>query len=260
MDSLNDVAEAFLHIWLSKTFDSSVDVDIGSLSIDDAYEVQRQVIAARVAQGEHIVGYKVGCTSRAIRQQFGLTEPICGRLVAPHVHHGDTRLNLHDYVNCAVEPEFVLGLGNDVRTDVEDEKKLLDAIEWVAPGIEVHNYKFWFGEPTSQELIASNGIHAGLVVGDRRVSPTEMDFDLEGVGLFRNGELEASGVGAEIMGGPLKSLRWLANHLVRYGEHLRAGQLVIPGSPGELITVEPGDRMTASFTRIGSVEAEFSVG
>jgi 2-keto-4-pentenoate hydratase len=95
-------------------------------------------------------------------------------------------------------------------------------------------------------------------VGEQRVSPTEVDFDLEGVGLFRNGELDASGIGAEIMGGPLKSLRWLANHLLCHGDYLRAGQLVIPGSPVKLVSVETGDRITASFTRIGSVEAEFS--
>lgn len=258
MSRLADIAKVFLHIWLSKTLDSSAHFDIGSLSIDDAYEVQRQVITARVAQGEQVVGYKVGCTSRAIRQQFGMSEPICGRLMVPHICHGDTVLNWHDYVQCAVEPEFVLGIGKDVASEVEDETELLDAIDWVAPGIEIHNYKFWLGEPTSQELIASNGIHAGLVVGDRRVSPIDMDLDLEGVGLFRNGQLEASGIGAEIMGGPLKSLAWLANHLVRHGEHIRAGQLVIPGSAVELVSVEPGDRITASFTRMDSVSATFA--
>jgi 2-keto-4-pentenoate hydratase len=143
--------------------------------------------------------------------------------------------------------------------EVANVDELLDAIEWVAPGIEVHNYKFWFGEPTSQELIASNGIHAALVVGEQRVSPTSLDFDMEGVGIFRNDELVASGIGAEIMGGPLKSLRWLVNHLVQRGEHLRAGQLVIPGSPVELVSVQSNDRITAAFTHLGKISAMFSL-
>jgi len=255
MRHLIEIAEAFLQIHLSKTLDSSVEFDMGALSIDDAYEVQRQVIAARVAKGETVVGHKVGCTSKAIRKQFGLSEPICGRLMAPHVHYGNTVLNWNDYVDLAVEPEFVFGIGKDVATEVEDETELLDAIEWVAPGVEIHNYKFWFGKPTSQELIASNGIFAGLVIGEQML-PT--DLDLEGVWISRNGQLEASGIGAEIMGGPLNSLRWLANHLIRHGEHLQAGQLVIPGSAVELVSVEPGDRITASFTRIGTVETEFA--
>lgn len=56
------------------------------------------------------------------------------------------------------------------------------------------------------------------------------------------------------------SLRWLVNHLVRRGEALRAGQLVIPGSPVGLVSVEPGDRVTAGFTHVGWVEAEFREG
>jgi len=90
------------------------------------------------------------------------------------------------------------------------------------------------------------------------VSPTSLNFDMEGVGVFRNDELAASGIGAEIMGGPLKSLRWLINHLVQRGEPLLAGQLVIPGSPVELVSVQSKDRITAAFTHLGKISAMFS--
>jgi 2-keto-4-pentenoate hydratase len=80
---------------------------------------------------------------------------------------------------------------------------------------------------------------------------------LEGVGLFIDGQLIASGIGGEIMGGTLKSLRWLIERLRRRGEILKAGQLVIPGSPVELIPVEAGSRVRATITNFGTVEAEF---
>ena len=121
-------------------------------------------------------------------------------------------------------------MGKDLTDEVGEPVSLADAIDSVSPGIEVHNYRFRFGGPTSQELVASNGLHACLVVGDRKTGPEDLDLDLEGVGLFVNGVLADSGIGAEVMGGPLVSLRWLVNHLVRRGEVLRAGQLVIPGS------------------------------
>jgi 2-keto-4-pentenoate hydratase len=260
MTSLDDVSTAFLQIHLSKTHDARYSFDMASLSMDDAYEIQRRMIAARVARGEEVVGYKVGCTSRAIRRQFRLAEPICGQVMAPHVFHGDTVLNWHDYVCCAVEPEFVFVIAKDLANEVTDEQQLVEAIEYISPGIEIHNYKFWFGKPTLQELVASNGIHAGLVVGAERVRPEGLDFAMEGVGLFKNDELAASGISAEIMGGPLKSLRWLANHLIRRGEHLKAGQIVIPGSAVELVAVEPEDRLSARFTHVGRVDAEFRAG
>jgi len=259
MDHLQRLADVFLGIFEEHRYDGRTDVPIGSLSLADAYEVQRRVVATRVAEGERVVGYKVGCTSRAIRRQFGLAEPIRGRLMAPHVHHGDAILDWRAYHRPAVEPEFVLTIGKDLTDEVGDDESLVDAIDCVSPGVEIHNYRFWLGEPTSQELIASNGIHAALVVGDPKRKPQGLDWEMEGVGVWLDGELKVSGIGAEIMGGggPLASLRWLVNHLVRRGEGLRAGQLVIPGSPVGLVPVEPGDRVTARFTNVGRVEAVF---
>ncbi|MFH1269240.1 MAG: hypothetical protein ABIK89_26220 [Planctomycetota bacterium] len=257
MRDLCPFAEAFLgpHEGTQPKPEGSLAID--ELSVQEAYEVQKLVIDARVAGGERVVGYKVGCTSRAIRRQFGLAEPICGRLLAPHVHHGNAVLDWRDFHSCAVEPELVLTIGRDLADEVGEEADLTGAIECVSPGIEVHNYRFRFGPPMLQELIASNGIHACLVVGEPAAAPGSFDWDLEGMGLFVSGELAASGIGAEILGGPMRSLGWLVNHLVRRGGRLEAGQLVIPGSAVELVSVALGDRITARFTHAGAVEAMF---
>ncbi len=157
VDRLGPFADAFLGFFRGQDDRGRCQSPIESLSLDDAYEVQRRVIAARTAAGERVVGYKVGCTSRAIRRQFGLTEPVCGRLMSPFVYHGDTPLNWSAYHHPAVEPEFVFVLGKDLADEVGDPGSLTDAIDCVSPGIEVHHYRFHFGQPTSQELIASNG-------------------------------------------------------------------------------------------------------
>jgi hypothetical protein len=133
MDHLQQFADTFLGIFDGHDYDGRCDVPVGSLSLDDAYEVQRRVIEARISRGERAVGYKVGCTSRAIRRQFGLDEPICGRLMAPHVHHGDTALDWYAFHRPAVEPEFVLTIGRDLTDDVGDEESLVDAIDCVSP-------------------------------------------------------------------------------------------------------------------------------
>jgi len=254
---LKHLADVLLRAFENKQGPDDPGLDVGQISLPEAYEIQKMFIDARLAKGEEVVGYKVGCTSRAIREQFGLTEPICGRLMAPHLYHGDVALSWHRFCRCAVEPELVLVMGRDLTDEVAEDEDLLGAIDCVSPGIEVHNYTFWFGHPTQQELIASNGIHACLVVGDQKTRPGGFDWTMEGVGLFVNGELATSGIGAETMGGPLKSLRWLVNHLVRGGDGLRAGQLVIPGSAVELTMVEPNDRVAARFTNVGRVEAVF---
>lgn len=257
LDRIQQFGRAFHAVFEEKRLGQKPSTPIESLSLEEAYAVQQLVVETRIAAGEQAAGYKVGCTSREIRRQFGLDEPICGRVMHPHVYQGNATLNWNEFYHPAVEPEFVLMIGQDLSDEVAEDEPLDHAVAYVSPGIEIHNYHWWFGRPTLQELIASNGIHACLVVGDQKLRPKHFDWDMEGVGLFRNGHLAVSGIGAEIMGGPMKALRWLVNHLATRGDVLRAGQLVIPGSPVKLITVEPGDRVCARFAHIGEVEVTF---
>jgi 2-keto-4-pentenoate hydratase len=256
MNDLSVFAASFL-----RAFDDhqapTADLSIDALSIEDAYSVQQLVIERRSVRGEQPVGYKVGCTSAAIRQQFGLSEPICGRIMDPFVTRGDATLDMSDYIQPAIEPEFVLTVGKDLDDVPSDDQHLLDAIKSVSAGIEVHNYHFWFGQPTIQELIASNGIHANLVIGDQHVGPYDVDWVHGAVSVMREGATVTSGVAADIMGGPLHSLRWLIAHLVEHGSGLRAGDIVIPGSAVELVPVASGDRIVAEFGQLGSVEVTF---
>lgn len=253
--SLNDILETYLELFRTKSFNLRVPLDLESISLEDAYKIQKQIILERVKQGEKIVGYKVGCTSAPIQAQFGLNNPIKGYLTQPHIFPNHTYLKASNFLNLAIEPEFVFKIGKDVTREFLENYNIEDAIESVAAGIELHNYNFFF-KPTSQELIILNGIHAGLVIGDYVAFDKNLDLSLQGVVVFVNDSIVASGVGAEIMNsGPVKSLKWLANQLLAEGELLRAGDLVIPGSPVKLISLNPGNHVKITITSFGTVEA-----
>jgi 2-keto-4-pentenoate hydratase len=227
------------------------------LAISEAYQVQNQVCEKRIARGESVVGYKVGCTSRAIRSQLGLAEPISARLFAPHVTGGRIAIDWTAYCHCAIEPEMVLRIGQDLfGTDLSDEE-LIQSISYVSPGIELHDYKFWHQPPTAQELICSGGIHAGLIVGDAKVSPQALTFGREKFFVYQNNDLVASSRADEIMGGPLESLRWLVNFMSSNDEVLKKGMLVIPGSPTELISITGDSLVRVEIDNLGTVEANF---
>jgi len=234
-------------------------IDIKALSMDEAYAVQERYLAARIANGDRIIGYKVGCTSSAIRAQLGISQPICGRVLAPQLHHDGETLYIEDYFDCALEAELVFRIGMDLDGSNLDTTHLRSAISSISPGIEVHNYRFWYGRPTPQELIASNGIHAALVVGAARKLSPEADLKQEQTMLVVNQVEVASGFGADLMDGrgPIESLRWLLRHLKERKLGLRAGDYVIPGSATKLTPVKSGDVAEARFTHIGVCRAIF---
>jgi 2-keto-4-pentenoate hydratase len=175
----------------------------------------------------------------------------------PRVYADVVKLEIDDYVDCALEPELVFHIGSHLDGYNLETSHLRKGIAAVSPGIEIHNYRFWYGKPSSQELIASNGIHAALVVGKKCELPADLDLLEEHTTLFVNGEEKATGIGREIMGGPFESLRWLLTHLRRRNQALGAGDLVIPGSAAKLVNVSKGDAVEARFTDFGSCRASF---
>ena len=71
------------------------------------------------------------------------------------------------------------------------------------------------------------------------------------------GEVAATGSGAEVLSGPLGILEWLANELAAGGAGLEAGEVVTTGSCTGVVPVGAGSRVQADFGSLGIVEAEF---
>jgi 2-keto-4-pentenoate hydratase len=272
--TLDALASEMLSAWPYGDLPGSTAASIADLSTDEAYGVQEKVIAARVAAGERHAGYKVGCTSAAVRTQFGLHEPVFGHLLWPHLHKCGAILPASVPVS-AVEPEYAFRVkrrlaGHDVSTD-----DVAGALSGPYPGIELHHYRFFYERPTAPELIASNALHAALVyvpaggpgpalspevpgVPHEVPVPTPAELAEEEIELLINDITVDRGVGGEIFGaGPLDSVAWLVGQLARRGRALEPGEVVIPGSAVALHRVSPGDRVEARFGRFGQCSARF---
>ncbi|MBT3468652.1 MAG: hypothetical protein HN467_04950, partial [Opitutae bacterium] len=176
MNLINQFSDRFFHAFYNREWLGECGQTVDFLSVSNAYAVQDLVAQKRIDRGETVVGFKVGCTSQAIRQQFGLAEPISGRLFHPYILEENCELDWRNYLGCAIEPEMVLTIGKELMGKHLPDDELVDSIESVRPGIEIHNFHFWHSPPSIQELISSGGIHAGLVVGAVKASPHELSF------------------------------------------------------------------------------------
>jgi 2-keto-4-pentenoate hydratase len=225
------------------------------LTVPQAYAVQFQVASLRLARGEPLAGYKIGCVSQAIRTQLGLQKPVIGHIFATELHRTGAALDPGLFEGLAVEGEFAFR----IRDDIPDRNWLLRyPIEAIASSfavIELHNDVFRSDPPTAQELIANNALHAGAVLPARENAGDEPnDLLRERLSLFKNGRLLGSAAGSTLPGGPFASLLHLVDCLDGFRLHLRRGQIVLTGSPLNLYSVFPGDEIELRCQSLATVE------
>ena len=72
-----------------------------------------------------------------------------------------------------------------------------------------------------------------------------------------NGEVRSSGNGAACLGDPLEALRWLAVQCHRFGDPLRAGQVVLSGALGPFVPFAAGDHVDATISGFEPLSVEF---
>ncbi|MEZ5702307.1 MAG: hypothetical protein R3E42_10690 [Burkholderiaceae bacterium] len=99
-------------IWAARCEGRTLNADetLGpNLTLAEAYAVQRELVALRVAAGERIIGWKLGYTSEVMRRQMGIDRPNFGpltdRMLLGSGDAVDERL-----VQPRVEPEIGLRL------------------------------------------------------------------------------------------------------------------------------------------------------
>jgi 2-keto-4-pentenoate hydratase len=223
------------------------------LTMADAYDVQTRLVDRRLDDGATVVGHKVGLTSDGIQEQLGVEEPDFGRLLDTMFVDGRV-IPGEELIAPRIEPEigFVLAEPLDPPVTYLD---VLNATGSVLPVVEVIDSRVTEWDIRIQDTIADNASSALYLTGERTSIPDDHDLSLEGVKLYKNGELESSGVGAAVLDHPARSVAWLANTLADLDERIEAGHLVLSGSLTPAVDLAPGDVVSVEFTSIGTVNA-----
>ena len=75
--------------------------------------------------------------------------------------------------------------------------------------------------------------------------------------MFRNSEIEETGIAAGVLGHPAMGVAWLANKLGGFGTTLETGHVVLSGSFIRPVFAIKGDTLHADFGPLGSVSVQF---
>ena len=219
--------------------------------LDTAYAVQRAYVRLmREATGAAVVGYKIGLTSKRMQAMCNIDQPIAGVVLAHRRHASGAVLAAANYGRVGLEFEIGVRLGRDLpaRMAPFSRETVAGAVDAVAPGVElVDDRRADYKKLEVNSLVADNSWNGGVVLGEFRTRWPDL---ASVVGVVRKSGVEVDrGLGRDVLGHPFEPLSWLANHLARGGEGLRAGDIVMTGS---LVTTRfPAETEAYEFELVG---------
>ncbi|SEP88925.1 2-oxopent-4-enoate/cis-2-oxohex-4-enoate hydratase [Solimonas aquatica] len=227
------------------------------ISIEDAYRIQQQMIARRLAKGARVVGKKIGVTSRAVMNMLGVGQPDFGYVLDDMIYSEGQSVPMDTLIQPRAEGEIAFVLKKDLIGPGVTNAAVLAATEGVITCFEIVDSRIHDWKIKIQDTVADNASCGVMVLGDRLVDPRKIDLNTCGMVIEKNGEVIATGAGAATMGSPVTAIAWLANTLGRLGIPLKAGEVVLSGSLAALIPVTTGDNLRATVGGIGSCSVRF---
>ena len=220
-----------------------------------AYQVQGFVWERRLAEGHRPVGHKVGLTSSAMQRQLGVDQPDFGRLHDGMAVYGE--LNLEELIQARIEPEIAFVLGSKLQGPGVTVDAVLEVTTAIAPALEIIDSRIENWRIKLPDTVADNASSARFAVGLEQPIGGRDLAALEAT-LVVDGQPVGSGRGDAVLGHPAAAVAWLANTLGRYGQHLAAGEIVLPGAMCASVVLQPGTTVVGAFDGLGEVRVSVS--
>ena len=232
-----------------------------TMDIDDAYLIQGALVANKLAQGLKQTGWKIGLTSKVMQNALAIDTPDSGVLFdTMHFASGAT-IPKDRFIQPRIEAEIAFIMKSEVAD--ASEQAILDATDYVVPSLEILDTRILRSDPKTKQVrtvvdtISDNASNAGVVLGNARHDPRQVDLRWVGAILKRDGVVEETGLGAAVLDHPLTSMSWLVKRLAQYGQKIKAGDVVLSGSFIKPIEAPCGSQFHADFGSFGTVEIIF---
>jgi 2-oxopent-4-enoate/cis-2-oxohex-4-enoate hydratase len=155
------------------------------------------------------------------------------------------------------EGEIAFRLRDNLLGPGVTEQDVLDATATILPCFEIVDSRVDNWKIKIQDTVADNASCGVYVLGSQEADPRNFDLPQLKMTVYKNGELEAEGLGSAVQGNPLTAVAWLANTLGKFGIPFEAGEVILSGSLTPFIAIESGDKLHLELDGIGSASCSF---
>jgi 2-keto-4-pentenoate hydratase len=262
-DDIKAASDTLWDCWQTGTVIDGLEAPMCPRDRAEGYAIQAQLMAHTA---KPLFGWKIAATSTAGQKHINVDGPLAGRILAERVVPKGSEVHLGSDRMRVAEAEFAFRMARDLPPRAQDYtgREVLAAVDTLHPAIEVPDSRFAdFTKVGAAQLIADNACAHQFALG----AATKADWrsiDLAAhkvVGSLtgrRGRAVKHEGTGANVLGGPLIALTWIANELSRNGVGLKAGEVVTTGTCVMPLPLHEGDIVIADFGAIGRISLSFS--
>lgn len=229
------------------------------ITIEDAYYISLRMLTRRLeADGEQVVGKKIGVTSKPVQEMLGVFQPDFGFLTDAMACADGADIPIeNNLIQPRAEGEIAFRLKKDLVGPGVTEADVLDATQTIMPCFEIVDSRIDDWKIKIQDTVADNASCGVYVLGECEVDPRDYDLPNLKMTIYKNGEFHSEGLGSAVQGNPLTAVAWLANTLGEFGIPFKAGEVILSGSLAPLIPVVAGDEMRLELEGIGGCSCRF---
>ena len=233
------------------------------ITIDQAYQIQQYWVQRKVADGNGVIGYKIGLTSKVMQRAMAIDQPDYGVLLQDMLLPNNCDIALDDFTDLQVEAELAFFLKKRLYGDAVTVEQVLDATEKIVPALELIAARSYRSHPqtgyrrTVCDTIADNAANAGIILGEQEVSDFRtVDLPWVGAVLSRNDVIEQTGLAAAVLGHPALGICWIAKRFAKHNVGLEPGQILLAGSFIAPIKLAKGDTICADYANYGTIKLQ----
>ncbi|WP_232667046.1 2-keto-4-pentenoate hydratase [Pseudonocardia sp. TRM90224] len=224
-----------------------------TLGLADGYAVQQELVALLLADGDRVVGHKVGLTSAAMQRMVGVDSPDFGPVLASTVYRDGDVVPLDRFIAPKIEAEIVMVLGERLEGPGVTVTRARSAIAGAVAGMEIVDSRIADWRIKLADTVADLASNGAMATSSRVVPIDGVDTRLIGMTITRNGELVDTAAGAAALGDPVAVVAWIANVLGESGVALEPGHLIMTGALHAAVPMTAGDVFRAEFDRLGPI-------
>jgi 2-oxo-hept-3-ene-1,7-dioate hydratase len=233
------------------------------MTLEDGYAISQKWVELKCQAGQHIIGHKIGITSKAMQRYSKISEPDYGTLLNKMLYDANGDLAFDNFIEPKVEVELAFVLGKKIAGEDIRIYDVISATDYVVPAVEIIDARIERVDRATGKMrmvydtIADNAANAGIILGSNALKPENIDLRWISALLYKNGAIEESGVAAAVLNHPATGVAWLAKRLSKWGQSLNPGEIVLAGSFTRPIDALKGDAFHIDYGPMGSISFRF---